>query len=63
MKFDIPLKKGMAQSTGAAEYTDCISALGKDSPNECPNYDAKQSDDQVLVMLELWEMRSTPVLP
>ena len=30
-----------AQLAGAVEYTDCISAEGKDSPNECPRYDTK----------------------
>ena len=30
--------------------------------NECPRYDAKQSDSEVAVMLELWGMRSTPSL-
>ena len=29
----------------------------------CPGYDTKQSDDEVPVMLELWEMRNTPLLP
>ena len=29
---------------GAAEYTDCISAEGYDSPNECLGYDTKQSN-------------------
>ena len=53
----------MAQSPGAAEYTDCISAEGSDSPNECTGYDTKQSDVEVLVMLELWGMWSTPLLP
>ena len=32
-------------------------------PNECPGYDTKQSDGEVLVMLELWGMRSIPLLP
>ena len=32
-------------------------------PNECPGYDTKQSDGEVLAVLELWEMRSTPSLP
>ena len=32
-------------------------------PNECLVYDTKQSDDEVLVMLELWRSRSTPSLP
>ena len=31
--------------------------------NECPGYDTKQSDGEVPVMLELWGMRSTPLLP
>ena len=50
----------MAPSAGAAEYTDCISA---DSPNKCPGYDTKQSDGEAPVMLELWGMQSTPLLP
>ena len=33
---------------------------GKILPNECPGYDTKQSDDEVPVMLELWEMREYP---
>ena len=33
-------------------------------PNECPRYDIKQSDDgEAPVMLELWEMKNTPLLP
>ena len=31
-------------------------------PNECPWYDTKQSDGEVLAVLELWGMRSTPSL-
>ena len=31
--------------------------------NECPIYDTKQSDSEVLVMVELWGMQSTPSLP
>ena len=31
--------------------------------NECPGYDTKQSDGEVPVMLEIWGMRSTPLLP
>ena len=31
-------------------------------PNECPRYDTKQSHGEVLVMLELWGMRSTSSL-
>ena len=30
--------------------------------NECPEYDTKQSDDDIPVMLELWKMWSTPLL-
>ena len=52
------------QSAGAVENTNCTSAAVKtSSPNECPRYDTKQSDDEVPVMLGLWEMRSTPSLP
>ena len=40
-----------AQSAGTVEY------------NECPGYDTRQSDGEVPVMLELWGMRSTPLLP
>ena len=29
----------------------------------CSGYDTKQSDDEVPVMLELWEMWSNPLLP
>ena len=32
-------------------------------PNECPKYDIKQSDGEVPAMLELWGMRSNPLLP
>ena len=42
-----------AQSTEAAEYTDCISAEGLDSRNECPVNDTKQSEGGVSVTLEL----------
>ena len=53
----------LVQLAGAAEYTDCTSAEGKDSTNECPRYDTKQSDGEAPVMLELWGMRSNPLLP
>ena len=29
----------------------------------CPGYDTKQSDAEVPIMLELWGMQSTPLLP
>ena len=32
-------------------------------PNKCSGYDTKQSDGEALVMLELWGMQSTPLLP
>ena len=53
----------MAQSAGAAEYTDCISAEGQNFLDDYPGYDTKQSDRETLVMLELWGMRNTPLLP
>ena len=40
-----------AQWAGTAEYTDCVSAKGENSPNECPGYDTKQSDSDASVML------------
>ena len=45
------------------EYTDWISAEGKTPLNECTIYDTKQSGGEAPVILELWEMRSTPSLP
>ena len=52
----------MAQLVGAVEYT---ASLEKDKtpPDEYPAYDTKQSDDEAPVMLELWVMQSTPLLP
>ena len=32
-------------------------------PNKCPGHDTKQSDGEVSVMLELWGMQSTSLLP
>ena len=57
--------RNVAQSANAIEYTDCTSEEGQDPlpTNECPAYDTKQPDGEVLVMLELWGMRSTPSLP
>ena len=47
-------RKKYAQSAGAVEY---ISAAEFDSPlKSCPGYDTKQSEDEVPVMLKLWEM-------
>ena len=52
----------MGKSARAVEYTDCISAEGQHSHNECPRYDTKQSDGKVPAMLKLWGMRSTSSL-
>ena len=43
----------MAHSAGVKKYTDWISAEGQNSPNVCPGYDTKQSEDKTPVMLEL----------
>ena len=40
-----------------------LTAERYDHLNECPGYDAKQSDGEVPVMLGLWGMQSTPSLP
>ena len=53
----------IAQSAGIAEYTECISAKGWDSPQKCPGYDTKQSDGEAPMMLEFWGMQITPLLP
>ena len=53
----------LTQSAGAVEYTNCISAEGENYPGECSGYDIKPFDGETPVMLELWEMRSTPSLP
>ena len=53
----------LTQLSEVEEYTDCISAVCKDSPNECLGYDIKQSDGETPVMLELWGMQSTSLLP
>ena len=42
-----------ALSSGAVEYTDCLSAEGSDPSNECPGSKTKQSDGEVPEMLEL----------
>ena len=39
----------------------CINLLRP--PNECPEYDTKQSDGEVPVMLEFWGMQSIASLP
>ena len=37
--------------------------IGKIPTNECPKYNSKQSVGEVQVILELWVMQSTPLLP
>ena len=47
-------KYTISQLSGAVEYTDCFSAEELRPPhNECPAYDTKQTNGEVLVMLEL----------
>ena len=36
---------------------------GKTPPNKCPGYDTKHFDGEASVILELWRMQSTPLLP
>ena len=50
----------LAQSAGAAEYTDSIFAEGYDSSNKSPGYDTKQCEGEDPVMLELWGIQRTP---
>ena len=53
-----------AQLAGTVEYTDCVSCREvRPLPNKYSGYDTKQSDNKATVMLELWGMRSTPLLP
>ena len=51
-------------SAVAVKYTNCTSADGWPPPpaHKCPRYDTKQTDGEDSVMLELWGMRSTPLL-
>ena len=54
-----------AKSASTVVYTECTSSEGLDSPphNKCLGYDTKQSVGGASVILELWEMHSTPSLP
>ena len=49
----------------ALQNTQTASLQRDKSPlhNKCLEYDTKQSDGEVSVMLELWGMQSTPSLP
>ena len=53
----------MAQSAGSAECTDCISVEGFELPQRVSRYDTKESGGEAPVMLELWGMQSTTLLP
>ena len=46
-----------AQSSGGVEYTSSISV------ERFSGYNIKESESEIVVMLELWEMRSAPSLP
>ena len=59
--FTLPKKYPLF--SGPAKYTVYISADGEYSSNECLAYDTQQSDCEVSVMLELWGMQSTLLLP
>ena len=54
---------GMVHPVGCRIHRLLLYRGVRPSPNECPRYDTKQSDGEVLVMLELWGMRSTFSLP
>ena len=47
--------------SGAVEYTDYRGV--RPPTNECSIYDTKKSDGEIPVMLELWEIQSTPSSP
>ena len=47
------LFKNFAQLAGAVEYTVSLLRDKTPTPNECPEYDTKQSDGEVPVMLSL----------
>ena len=53
----------IVQSAETVEYTDCTSAEGKTPTNECPDYETKQSDCEVPIILEPWIIQNTPSLP
>ena len=60
-----PAEHNFGQLAGTVEYTNCTSVEGLDPPpsNEYPAYDAKHSDGEFPVMLELCGMWTTPSLP
>ena len=50
------------QSSGVLKYTNCFSAEGLYSPNECPGHETKQFDSKSPVILELWRRWSATYL-
>ena len=52
----------LIQLAGAVEYTDCRGVRPLTLCNECPGYDAKQSDSEAPV-LEFWGIWSSSSLP
>ena len=53
---NLPIRLGLENTLTASLQR------GKTLPNECPRYNSKQSDGEVPIMLEIWEMWSTPSL-
>ena len=46
-----------------AQSARAVSLQRGKTPTECSGYDIKQSDDEAPVMLVLWGIQSTPLLP
>ena len=57
------LSSKLCQLAGIVEYNNTSVQRVKTPTNECPRYDIKQSDCEAPVMLELWGMKSTHLLP
>ena len=49
----------IVQSADTVEYIWYFSAKGSDPTNECAEFDTKQSDDELQIMLEFWRMHNT----
>ena len=59
IKAFLHLNLCITQLNGALEYTDYYSAEEQDSPKVCPDYNTKQFDSKIPVLLGLLGMRST----
>ena len=59
-----PIKLNETPTCRLGLYNTPIATLQKGtlSKNECPRYDIKQSDGEIPVKLEVWEMQGTPSL-